>query len=283
LEDVLRQVPDSDKIRFYLAAIYEETEKWSEAIDHFLKVPPESQYYGEAMVHASYLLKQVKRADEAIAVIKKATELRKDVAQFYAIHASLLDEAGDFKKAAVVLEEGIRRFPENVQLKFFLGTVNDHLGNHNDVIANMKEVIELDPNHVQGLNYLAFTYAEANRNLEEAERLVRRALEIEPNDGYVLDTLGWILYKSGKWSDSVKVLEAAHRAQPNESIISEHLGDAYQKHQLVEKARKMYQRAAETESDEKKAKKIREKITAIDRQDLVRPINRIPAAISNSK
>jgi tetratricopeptide (TPR) repeat protein len=278
LKEVLKQVPDSDKIRFYLAAIYEETERWPEAIDSFEKIPADSQYYGEAMVHATYLLKQAKKNDEAIALIKKATAQRQDVAQFYAIHASMLDEAKDYKKAAEVLEEGIKKFPDNVQLKFFLGTVNDHLGNRRDVIANMKEVIDLDPNHVQGLNYLAFTYAESNKNLDEAEILVRRALEIEPNDGFVLDTLGWILYKAGKWSDSIKVLEAAHKSQPNESIISEHLGDAYHKHQLVEKARRMYQRAVETESDESKVRHLREKITAIDKQDLARPANRLPAS-----
>ena len=281
LKDVLRQVPESDKIRFYLAAIYEEMGKPNDAIEHFQRIPPESQYYGESVVHAAYLLKQAKKIDAAIDVVKEGLSKRQDVAQFYSIYASLLDEKGDYKKAASVLADGSEKFPDNVQLQFFLGTIQDRLGDKRQVVVHMKKVIEMDPNHVQGLNYLAFTYAESDDNLEEAEKLVRRALEIEPHDGYILDTLGWILYKKGKFQDSIKVLEAALKSQPNESIIAEHLGDAYTKHQLVEKARQMYKRAAETETDTKKVMEIRAKITALDKQEL-RGSDRQPASVNTS-
>lgn len=268
LKEVLKQVPESDKIRFYLAAIYEEVNKPSEAIEHFMKIPAGSQFYGEAMVHAAYLLKQTRKLDEALSVAKEGIENRPDIAQLYAIKASILDEKGSFKEAATLLERGTEKFPDNVQLRFFLGTVHDRLGNKQKVEASMKAVLDMDPNHVQGLNYLAFTYAESNSNLEEAEKLVRRALEFEPHDGFILDTLGWILYKKGQFGDAVKVLEHAHRSQPNEAVIAEHLGDAYSKKQLNDQARKMYQKAAEVESDESKVKLIRAKITALEKQEL---------------
>ena len=268
LTEVLKQVPDSDKIRFYLAAIYEETKKPAEAVEHFSKIPVESQYFGEAMIHATYLLKQNHKSEDALALATKAMEKRPDIPQLYAIYASLLDEKGDYRQALTALEKGSQKFPDNVQLRFFLGTVSDRLGDKEKVVSYMNKVIEMDPNHIQGLNYLAFTYAESNKNLDEAEKLVRRALELDPNDGYVMDTLGWILYKKGKFQDSVKVLEAAYKSQPHESVIAEHLGDAYNKNQLSEKARKMYQRAAESETDESKINEIRQKITALENQEL---------------
>ena len=77
-------------------------------------------------------------------------------------------------------------------------------------------------------------------------------------------------------------LEAAFKNQPAESVIAEHLGDAYNKHQLVEKARQMYQKAAEVESDDKKAHQIREKITAIDQQELKFSNERRPASLPRS-
>lgn len=282
LKDVLKQVPDSDKIRFYLAAVYEEIGRGEEAIEHFQKVPSESQYFGEAMVHATYLLKQGKKVDKALSLIEKSMQARQDIPQFYAINASLLDEKSEYKKAIGVLEKGAEKFPDNVQLHFFLGTVNDRLGNKDAVVAAMNKVIEMDPNHVQGLNYLAFTYAEADKNLDVAEKLVRRALEIEPKDGYILDTLGWILFKKGQFSDSVKVLEAAYKFQPEESIIAEHLGDAYNKAQLLDKAKFMYQKAAESESDEQKVKAIRQKITALEKQELRLSSDRTPASVENN-
>lgn len=282
LTDVLKQVPDSDKIRFYLAAVYEEIGRGKEAVEHFEKIPSESQYFGEAIVHATYLLKQDKKVDKALDLVEKSLAKRHDIPQFYAIQASLLDEKSEYKKAIAVLEKGAEKFPDNVQLRFFLGTVNDRLGNKDAVLSAMNKVIEMDPNHVQGLNYLAFTYAEADKNLDEAEKLARRALEIEPKDGYILDTLGWILYKKGKFSDSVKILESAYKFQPEESIIAEHLGDAYNKAQLVDKAKKMYQKAAETESDERKVKMIRQKITALEKQEMRLSSDRTPASVENN-
>lgn len=279
LHDVLRQVPESDKIRFYLAAVYEEMGAADQAIENFRRIPAESPFYGEAMVHAGYLLKKQNKLDQAISVIGKAIEARDDVPQFYAIYASLLDEKGSYKDAVSLLEKGVQKFPDQVQIRFFLGTIYDRLGDKKQVVEHMTRVVEMDPNHVQGLNYLAYTYAEKDANLGEAEKLVRRALVLEPNDGYILDTLGWILFKQGKTREAVRVLEAAHRHLPTEAIIAEHLGDAYYKLQLNEKARGMYLRAFETETDTSKRQQIEAKITAIDNQQIDDSQQRRPASV----
>jgi Tfp pilus assembly protein PilF len=154
--------------------------------------------------------------------------------------------------------------------------MNDRLGKKDVVIDEMKKVIEIDPNHVQGLNYLAFTWAEQGTNLKEAEQLARKAMSLEPQDGYILDTLGWILYKQGKLGESVKMLEAAFKYQSSVSIIAEHLGDVYYKQSLVDKAKKMYQRAADLETDGEKQQEIRAKLTSIEKQVLD---NRFPASV----
>lgn len=277
LQDILKQVPESDKIQFYLAAIYEETEQKDKAVEYFAKISPQSSFYGESVVHATYILKSGKKTDEALKMAEKAYGARKDLPQMYAVYASLLDEKKDFKKASEVLKAGIEKFPDQVQLRFFMGTIQDRMGNKEQVVTHMKQVVEMDPNHVQGLNYLAFTYAESGRNLEDAEKLVRRALEIEPHDGYILDTLGWILYKRGRMEESIKVLETAYKSQPNESVIAEHLGDAYSRNQFIEKAKLMYQKAAELENEDSKVKEIRAKISAMEKQD--GPAKRLPASL----
>lgn len=276
LEEILKDAPDSDKIRFYLAAVYEETRQNEKAIKEYRKIPVTSTYYGEAVVHAAYLLKGVNKLDEALEVAAKGLKDRQDQPQVFAMYASLLDEKSDYKAAAKILEQGIEKFPENAQLRFYYGTINDRLGNKEAVITEMKKVLEIDPNHVQGLNYLAFTWAEMNVHLGEAEKLARRALELEPKDGYVLDTLGWILYKQDKFTESIKFLEAAHKYQATVSIIAEHLGDAYYKQAMVEKAKKMYHKAADLETDKKKVEEIRNKIFAIEKQELPSP--RLPAS-----
>ncbi|UXR65544.1 tetratricopeptide repeat protein [Bdellovibrio bacteriovorus] len=278
LEEILKDAPESDKVRFYLAAVYEEARQHEKAVKEYRKIPASSTYYGESVVHAAYLLKGLGRLDEGIEVAAVGLKSRQDQPQVFAMYASLLDEKGDYKNASKTLEQGLQKFPENAQLRFYYGTINDRMGNKDVVVTEMQKVLELDPNHVQGMNYLAFTWAEMGVKLPEAEQLARRALELEPTDGYILDTLGWILYKQSKYSESVKFLEAAHKHQSTVSIIAEHLGDAYYKQSMVDKAKKMYRKAADLETDTKKVQEIRSKITAIEKQEL-NGAPRLPASV----
>jgi tetratricopeptide (TPR) repeat protein len=184
------------------------------------------------------------------------------------MYASLMDERSEYNKALAMLSDAVEKFPENAQLRFYYGTLFDRMGKKDQVVTEMKKVLELDPKHVQAMNYLAFTWAEGNANLKEAEIMARKALEVDPKDGYIMDTLGWILYKQNRINEAVKVLEVAFRSQSTVSVIAEHLGDAYYKHQMVEKAKKMYQKAASLETDSKKVETIKAKITAIEMQQI---------------
>lgn len=263
LEEIIAEAPESDKVRFYLAAVYEETKKDDKAILHFRQIPQESPYFEEAVVHAAYLLKGKNRVDEALTVVEGALKAGKEQPQIYAMYASLLDERGRFQEAAVSLEGALQKHPDNAQLRFYYGTIQDRLGNKPGVIQEMRKVIELDPNHVQGLNYLAYTWAEEGANLDEAESLARRATELEPEDGYILDTLGWILFKRGEVAEAIRYLEAAYRFQPTVPVIAEHLGDAYLKVAMVERAIEMYNRAIRLETDGKRIEELRSKISSL--------------------
>jgi tetratricopeptide (TPR) repeat protein len=278
LEDILKEAPESDKVRFYLAAVYEETKEHDKALAQFSKVPASSQFYAEATVHSAYIMKNQGHLDQAIALIESALAQKKDQAQIYAMYASLLDERGNYNQALTMLGEAVEKFPENAQLRFFYGTLYDRTGKKDRVVDEMKKVLELDPKHVQAMNYLAFTWAEGNHNLTEAEKMARNALLLDPKDGYIMDTLGWILYKQGRFPEAVKVLEAAYKHQATVSVIAEHLGDAYYRQQMVDKAKKMYIKAAELESDRKKIEMIKAKITAIDKQQIPADL-RVPASV----
>lgn len=277
LEEILILAPESDKVRFYLAAVYEEVKNNEKSLFHFEKVTSTSQFYVESVVHSAYLLKQMNRSDEAIALLDKALSEKKDQPNLFVMKASLLDEKENYISAAGTLELALEKFPNNTQIHFYYATISDKLGKKEKVISHMKKVLDLDPEHIQGLNYLAFTWAESGENLESAEKYARKAMKLDPQDGFVMDTLGWILYKQGRVSESISILEAAFKKQPNVGVIAEHLGDAYSKRVLVEKAKLMYNKALDLETDQKKIDDLREKITAIEDQKLNE--NRMPASI----
>jgi Flp pilus assembly protein TadD len=93
------------------------------------------------------------------------------------------------------------------------------------VIAAMEKVIALDPKNATALNYLGYTFADRNMRLPEAEQLIRRALEIRPDDGYFLDSLAWVHFRRGDYKRAEEELLRALRFVPDDPVILEHLGD----------------------------------------------------------
>ncbi len=276
LEEILKEAPESDKIRFYLGAVYEETKFEEKAIVQYRKIPSGSRFYSDAVTHAAFLLKNRNKIDEGIKILEKAIADKKGQPQVYSMYASLLEERGELTKALSVMQNAVKTFPEEAQVHFYYGTLQDKTGEKDDVVATMQKVLELNPNHIQGLNYLAYTWAEKGENMDQAEALARRALKLEPKDGYVMDTLGWILFKEGQLDESIKILEGAYKSQPAVGIIAEHLGDVYYKKTLTDRALKMYNKALNLETDPKRIEELRQKITSMDRQQLP---ERIPANV----
>ena len=266
LQDIVMKIPDNDKIRFYLAAVYEEMGDLDQAFFHYRLIPSESQFYGESMVHAAYILKNQKKFSEAQGILASALQSRSDIPQLYAVQASLLDEQNKSEQAFEVLNVGVRKFPDNTQLLFFLGTIQERIGMKEESITTMEKVIQREPNHAQALNFLAFTLTELNRSLDRAEGYVARALKIEPKDGYILDTHGWILFKRGKYKEAIQVLEKAFRLQPNEAIIAEHLADAYFKLKIYNQARAYYVKAISLEVDPGKKRNVQAKLEVLEKQ-----------------
>jgi Tfp pilus assembly protein PilF len=275
LEDILAQAPDLDKIRYYLGAVYEEIKNSKMALQNYEMIPPSSTYYPDSVIHSALILKTLGQIKVAVDVVKKAIELRDDVPQFYAYYATLLDDQKRFRDAVNMLKGAVGRFPEHAQLHFFLGSMHDRLGEFQSTIDQMKRVLEIDKDHVQAMNYLAYTYAEQEMELDEAESMARRALSMQPEDGYIMDTVGWVLFKKGRTDAAIRYLEAAYRAKADEAIIAEHLGDAYFRSQLLEKARSMYKKASELETDDGKVVKIKDKLAATERQ--MQTVQRLPA------
>ncbi len=264
LEETLVMAPESDKVRFYLAALFEEMKENEKALKYFQEVPADSNFYSESVIHSAFILKQKGNLSAASAVLEKGLDQKPENPQMFSLYAAIMDARNEFEKALGRLEQGLERFPNQPQLLFYYGTLNDKLGKKEVMLQTMKKVIEIDPKYTQAFNYLAYTYAEEASNLSEAESLARKAHQLSPEDPFIMDTLGWVLYKQGRVREAIPWLESAQSQQPSESIIADHLGDAYIQHRLPEKAKLMYQRAMELEQDREKQKKIESKLTSID-------------------
>ena len=131
-------------------------------------------------------------------------------------------------------------------------------------IEHMKKAVELNPRNASALNYLGYTYAEMGVRLQEAEELILKALKIAPNDGYYIDSLGWVYYQKGNYPKAVVELERALSLVIDDPVVMEHLGDAYEKAGRLEEALRQYHRALKKSKEEEQAQRVREKIERLE-------------------
>ncbi len=146
----------------------------------------------------------------------------------------------------------------DIDLMFRLGVTLDRADQKEKGLQQMRRVLEINPNHIDALNYVGYTYAEQGRRLDEAMELIKRALRFEPESGYIIDSLGWVYYQKGQYDEALHSLEKAVSLEPDEPEILEHLGDVYFKKTQYDKSLEMYQRALSLGHDDKD--KLKQKI-----------------------
>ncbi|MBI1388367.1 MAG: tetratricopeptide repeat protein [bacterium] len=115
------------------------------------------------------------------------------------------------------------------QVQFQLAHVYDKQDRMSDLEAVVRDMMQRDPNDAEAYNYLGYAYAERNINLDESLTLIEKAIRLAPNDGNILDSLGWVYFRMGKPAEAIDHLERAATIEKEQPVILEHLGDAYQK------------------------------------------------------
>ena len=96
------------------------------------------------------------------------------------------------------------------------------------MVVHLKRTIQLNPNHADALNYLGYSYADKGINLEEALSLIKKALELKPDSGYIIDSLGWVYFRLGKLEEALNTLKKALGLVKDDPILHEHIGDVYE-------------------------------------------------------
>lgn len=248
IEGMLKGLPEDDDLH-YLAGISEYLiDNFDGALFHLRRVGLESRFYVDAVLQKAVIYNREKQRMSGIRVLEEAFENaekfrepdRIRVARF--LGAFYIDEA-DFQGAIGVLTQAVEMDPDNTDLHYDLGVAYDKSGDPENTIAQMKRIIHMDPEHADALNYLGYTYALEGIHLEEAESLIRRALEIKPDSGYILDSMGWVYFKKGDIERAVSYLEKAVEIRPEDPEILDHLGDAYREQGRMEDALAVYRRA----------------------------------------
>lgn len=165
------------------------------------------------------------RTDEAVELLTTQRNQRPDDAMALVALANVLSSADRHEASIAVIEEGTPRFDDDVVYWFQRGAVYERADRHDVAEQSFRRALAINPRHAQSLNYLGYMLADRGERLDEAVLLITQALEIEPDNGSYLDSLGWAYFKQGKLDLARTHLQRAADLLPSNSVIQDHLGD----------------------------------------------------------
>ncbi|MBI4041828.1 MAG: tetratricopeptide repeat protein [Deltaproteobacteria bacterium] len=242
-EELYREHPDSDRIVYYLSAVYEKRNKIKHAIGMLKKVSEDSTLYVEAQSHLIFLLREQGQFQVAIDLGKKMLQKYPKQHEFYDLLASIYEKQKNLGGAIGILREGVEKFPKEERLLYYLGALYDKTENVEQALEAMEKILKINPNHPDALNFIGYTYILHSKDLVRAEKLLKKAYELKPGEGYIEDSLGWFYFLKGDYPSAQKWLETAVQLKPQEAVILEHLADVYVKLDKLHQAEEVYQRA----------------------------------------
>ena len=226
LEQMLSQFPDSGQVLYLLASVKVERGLLPAARELLLKIAPNNQQFVDSRLFLATIMIEEGNREGALDMLTKARSQSPSFPQLVLAEASILEESQRYEEARRLYLGSLKSFPDVAEIRFRLGFVEDKLGNKQACIKAMSQALDLDPNHAEALNYLAYTWAERGENLNEALAMALKADQLKPENGYIVDTLAWIYYAMGDLNKALPLLERAVKLSNQDPVILEHLGDA---------------------------------------------------------
>jgi len=225
--------PDHALAIISLGDAYERIKQDARAIDVFEAMPASSPLKATADLQIAFVLEKLDRKDEAIehlaAIVKdqpKDPDALLALANLQRSRKLFAESAQTYTKA---LEASGERGKSDWTTYYYRGVSYERSKQWPLAEADFKKALEMVPENPVVLNYLGYSWVDQGLHLDDAFKMLKRAVELRPRDGYIVDSLGWAYYRLGQYDDAVAQLERAIDLKPSDPVINDHLGDAYWK------------------------------------------------------
>lgn len=260
----LRLRPSFPLAQVLLGGLLESLDRKTEALSLYDAVSPDSPLYWSARLRKAATLDDLKRTDEAITQLQKMAEERTDQSEPFIRLGDLFRTKKQYQDSVDSYSGAIKRIGKlsksHWSLLYARGIAYERSKQWQNAETDFLRALKLSPEQPFVLNYLGYSWVDQGKNFERAKEMIERAVQLRPNDGYIVDSLGWVLYKIGEYDNAARKLERAVILRPEDPTINDHLGDAYWRVGRFNEARFQWNRALSLEPEKKDVPAIEKKL-----------------------
>ena len=256
--------PDFYIAKLLIAETLEGDRRFDDAIAIYRNVANDSNYAWAAQLRIADDLDQLDRTDAAIAEIKQMSDKETKRSDALIRMGDILRHHNRYPEAAKAYADAKTRIgtlkKENWSLLYASGIANERIKNWDQAEADFLKALEFEPEQPYVLNYLGYSWIEMGKNVDKAKEMIELAVKKRPRDGYIVDSLGWVMYRMGDLPNAVRTMERAVTLRPEDPTINDHLGDVYWKVNRRDEAVFQWKRALSLDPEEEDVPKIQKKI-----------------------
>lgn len=223
--------PDHFEAILLSAGLLEELGRYELSTETYKKVPPDHPSYHAAELGRAEALRRAEKPEAAVEVLEQLARSHGDLAVVHSSLGDLLRQQKDFEAASSAYDRALDLSSEDDPGRWFIyyarGICHERLNNWERSEADFRSALKLNSEQPQVLNYLGYSLVEKRIKLDEALEMIERAVAARPDSGYIVDSLGWVLYRLGRYDEAVDHMERAAELMPIDPVVNDHLGDVY--------------------------------------------------------
>ncbi len=256
--------PDFALAKLLVGDLLEFRRRYADAIDVYRSIGPDSPYQWAARLRIADNLNDLDDLEGAVQLLGTLADERPDRPDPLITQGNLLRFSERYQDAIKSYDKAFDRIDKieksHWNLYYNRGVALERSKLWERAEADFLKALELEPDQPFVLNYLGYSWVEQGRNMGRARKMIEKAVERRRDDGYIVDSLGWVLYRLGEWKDAARHLERAVQLRPQDAVINDHLGDALWRVDRRNEARFQWRRALTLEPEEDLIKGIEAKL-----------------------
>ncbi|MDF1668496.1 MAG: tetratricopeptide repeat protein [Roseovarius sp.] len=221
--------PDHIDALIMTAELLESLERHELANEAYKRVPRDHPNFHVAELGRGESLRRADKTDAAVEVFAQLAQSHPDLPIVHVSAGDLYRQLEQFDKSAIAYDRALELYEEQDSSQWFVyyarAISHERLDNWEQAEADFRKALELNPGQPQVLNYLGYSMVEKQVNLDEALAMIQEAVAAQPNSGYIVDSLGWVLYRLGRYDEAIGHMERAAELEPVDPVVNDHLGD----------------------------------------------------------